>query len=360
MKSSDTPMTRLESQTRFWLLVLALFALVIWVLQPVLLPFIAGLAIAYFLAPVVNALAQKKIPRWLGAIAVLLGFCLLAALIGALIGPLIVSQANALIDALPGYVDKVHRQYGPAIERWLTRLPPSDVDKLRDAAGQSATTAAGWAGNLLKHIVTSGFAVIDTVMLMIVTPVVAFFTLRDWPALTRTIDSFLPRRHYDVIHSQLTEIDTTLSGFVRGQALVCLALGVIYSVGLTLTGLDYSAAIGVTAGVLSFIPFVGTAFGWITSLILAIVQFGDWWHIGMVIAVFVVGNSLESYVLTPRLVGSRVGLHPVWILFALIAGAKLMGFTGVLIAVPTAAVLGVLIRFLMRRYKSSRFYKDPL
>jgi len=351
---------RLETQTRFWFLAFIIFAGLVWLLKPVLLPFVAGLVIAYFLAPVVNILAKRGVPRWIGGLSVLLGFGLVAGAIVMLILPLISSQIGALINALPAYTEKVRSHYLPWIENWITRFPPEEVDKIRDAAGQSAAEVAGFFGNLLKNLVANGVRLIDTMAMMIVTPVVAFFTLRDWPTLTRIVDGIWPRRYYDVIKAQLAEIDSTLSGFIRGQALVCLSLGFIYSLGLTLTGLQYGAAIGVTAGVLSFIPYVGTVFGWGTSLILALVQFDDWHHIALVIGVFAGGHFLEAYVLTPKLVGHRVGLHPVWILFALITGVKLMGFLGILIAVPTAAVLGVLIRFLVKQYRASPMYQDVL
>lgn len=351
---------RLELQTRFWLITFAVFAGLVWLLQPVLLPFVAGLATAYFLAPVVNTLARHKVPRWAGSLGVLLAFGLIVSLVLMLILPMISSQIGALLNALPGAIEKIRNQYMPWVEHWVTQISPGDVDKIHNAATQSASEVAGFLGNMLKDLVANGVHLIDTIATMIVIPVVAFFVLRDWPMLTATIDSILPRRYYDVIHSQLNEIDSTLSGFIRGQALVCLALGSVYSVGLSFTGLDYSAAIGVTAGLLSFIPFVGTIFGWGTSLILALGQFGDWEHIAGVLVVFIFGHILESYVLTPKLVGQRVGLHSVWVLFALITGAKLMGFLGVLIAVPTAAVLGVLIRFMVRQYRNSPLYQDVL
>jgi predicted PurR-regulated permease PerM len=351
---------RLEAQTRFWLITFALFFAALWLLKPVLLPFIAGVALAYFLQPVVNMLERRGVPRWIGALGVMFGFLLIVALIVTLILPMITSQIGALVNAVPGYIEKLRSHYLPWFETWVARFEPDDVEKLRGAAGQQAGEIANWLGNLAKNIVSGGFAVIDALALAIITPVTAFFTLRDWPKLTETVDSLFPRRYYDVIMAQLAEVDSTLSGFIRGQALVCVALGLIYSTGLTLVGLKYSVAIGVTAGVLSFIPYVGTAFGWISSVILALVQFDDWMHIGMVVGVFVVGHFLEAYVLTPKLVGNRVGLHPIWILFALITGVKLMGFVGVLIAVPTAAVLGVLIRFLVRQYKASAVYKDAL
>ncbi|HEU0118257.1 MAG TPA: AI-2E family transporter [Alphaproteobacteria bacterium] len=346
---------------RFWSIAFILFFALLWLLKPVLLPFLIGMVIAYFLNPVVNYLTHKNLPRWAGSLGVLLGFGLIVGGILTLIMPLLETQVGALINAIPGYVEKFRGHYVPWMESWLSRFAPEDVDKLRDAATQSVGQTAGWIGNVAKHVVSGGIAIIDILALFIITPVVAFYMLRDWPKITESIDSLFPRRYYDVIHAQLDEIDQTLSGFIRGQALVCVALGAWYSIGLTLVGLQYGAAIGICAGVLTFIPYVGTSMGWITSLLVALSQYNDdWTHIGMVVGVFLVGHVLESYVLTPRLVGHRVGLHPVWILFALIAGAKLMGFTGVLIAVPVAAVLGVLTRFAIRQYKASPVYKDQL
>jgi len=354
-------MFNIESRTRFWFIVFILFCLAIWILKAVLLPFVAGLVIGYFLNPVVDFLARHKVPRWFGSLIVLATFVLIVVALGLLIIPMLNDQIGALVNEIPIYVQKIRNHYIPWIENWLARFSPDDVEKLRGAAGQSAGEAASWFANLFKEIISGGVAALDVVALAIITPVVAFYLLRDWPQLTSTIDSLLPRRHHRVINEQLGEINTTLSGFIRGQALVCLALGSLYSIGLSLTGLKYGAAIGITSGVFSFVPYVGTIFGWVTSLILALVQFDDnWVRIGMVAGVFYIGHVLEAYVLTPKLVGHRVGLHPVWVLFALISGAKLLGFTGVLIAVPTAAVIGVLTRFAVRSYKVSSLYRDPL
>ena len=350
-----------ESRTRFWLFVFLLLIAALWVLKPVLLPFLAGMVIAYFLNPVVDILTRRHVPRWLGSLVVLLLFVLVVVSLGVLILPMLNHQIGALLNSIPNYIQQIRMHYIPWFQTWLARFSPDDVERLRDAAGQSAGEAASFFANMMKNIISGSFAVIDVMALSIITPVVAFYLLRDWPKLTAAIDSSFPRRHYDVIREQLDTIDATLSGFIRGQALVCLSLGLLYSTGLSVVGLQYGVAIGVTSGVLSFIPYVGTIFGWVVSLILAFVQFeNDWVHIGMVAGVFYVGHVLEAYVLTPKLVGHRVGLHPVWVLFALITGAKLMGFTGVLIAVPTAAVLGVLARFAIGRYKESALYKDPL
>lgn len=361
-------MFRVESQSRFWLIVLAVFIAIIFLLKSMLLPFIIGMLVAYFLNPVVDKLSYRriiftniKIPRWLSALTVLGGFVLFAALILVLILPLLENQVGALLTAIPGYIEKFRDNFMPAIEKWLAQFEPEDVQKIRDAAGQSVSSAAGWIGNIFKNIVSTSFALFDIIALTIVTPVVAFYMLNDWPTITATIDSLIPQRYYEVIHMQLVEIDSTLSGFLRGQAIVCLILGCFYSLGLTFAGLKYGAVIGIVSGILTFIPYVGTGFGWISSLFLAMGQFdGQWSRIIPVIGVFFVGHILETYVLTPRFVGHRVNLHPVWILFALLAGAHLMGFTGVLLAVPVAAVLGVLIRFAVKQYRSSPVYKDLL
>lgn len=354
-------MIRIESQTRFWFIAFLVFCVVVWLLRPMLLPFLVGAAIAYFLNPVVNLLARRKIRRWLGTTIVMFAFIFGVSALLALITPLLETQLGALINAIPGYVDTFRATYVPWVEGWLARFEPEDIEKIRDAAGQSVGTATGLVGNFFKNIVSGGMALFDIIGLIVITPIVAFYMLRDWPKMVKAIDSLFPRRYYDVIKAQLKAIDETLSGFIRGQALVCLALGLIYSVGLTAAGLKYGAVIGIMAGVLSFIPFVGTTFGWVTSVILALVQFNhDLSRVGFVIAVFVVGQALEGYVLSPRLVGERVGLHPLWIMFALLAGGALMGFTGVLIAVPAAAVIGVLIRFGIHQYKTSKVYKDGL
>lgn len=336
--------------------VLVALVALLWALQPMLLPFVAGMAIAYFLAPVVQGLARLRVPRWLGSFVVLSGFILVMSAIGMLVVPLIVDQASSLIANVPGYVEEVRTHYLPWLETWIKKLAPRDYESLRGAASSSAADAAGVVGGVVKKIVSGGFVLLDALGLALITPIVAFLMLRDWPKITGAIDALFPRRYYDVIHGLLMEIDATLAGFVRGQAMVCMTLGVLYSVGLSLAGLQSSIAIGVTAGFLNFIPFMGTLFVWIASMIVALGQFNSAIDIGIVAAVLVVGNTLDAYLITPKIVGERVGLHPVWIVFALMAGAQLMGFTGVLIAVPTAAVTGVLIRYALKTYKSSAFY----
>jgi predicted PurR-regulated permease PerM len=349
-------MTQRMPQTRAWLTALAIFAALLWLLKPVLLPFIAGLAIAYFLNPVVDSLTRRKIPRWVGGLLVLLGFVSMAVLLVLLLAPLLQSQILALIDALPGYIVTLRAHVIPWAKHVAAKLSPDSVERLQDAAGQLAGSAAGWAGAVLKGLVSEGAALFNVLALLVVTPVVAFFLLRDWPRLAEHVDAMLPRRHYELIRATLRDIDRALSGFVRGQALVCLSLGLIYSIGLSFVGLKYGVTIGLIAGVLSFVPYVGSTFMLVSSLLLAIVQFDSAMPVFMVFLVFLIGQSLEGYVLTPKLVGDRIGLHPVWIIFALFAGGSLLGFVGVLIAVPVAAIAGVLVRLLFRLYRMSPLY----
>lgn len=341
---------------RFWLIVAVAFAVILWALRPMLLPFVAGATIAYFLDPIVERLTGWSVPRWLGTVIALLSFVLFVVLLLVLLVPLIQSQIEMLIQALPEYIATVQAKVMPTVYDWLHKLSPRDVERLRSAAGDYAGTAVQWVGNLLRSLVTKGFALFDIMTLLIITPVVAFYLLRDWPKVTHTIDMMVPRKQHGLFRRAFGEIDRTLSGFLRGQALVCLSLGIIYSVGLSLVGLNYGATIGIIAGVLSFIPYVGSGFGLIVSMILAFIQFDEATSIIMVFGVFMVGQILEGYVLTPKLVGDRVGLHPVWILFALFAGGSLLGFLGVLIAVPVAAIFGVLIRLGLSYYRASPLY----
>ncbi|MGQ9367636.1 AI-2E family transporter [Azospirillum sp. A39] len=344
-------------QVRFWLIGFALFVVVLWVLSGMLLPFVAGLAIAYFLDPLVDRLERARFPRWLGTTVVLLSFVLVLVVVVLLLLPLVQAQVVQLIDTLPHYAAVLRDRVEPLVERLVDEMSVEDVQRLRTAAGEYAGEAVVWIGRVLRTILTGGLALFDVLSVLFITPIVAFYLLRDWDVLVDSVDAWLPRMHAETIREQARQVDATLAGFLRGQASVCLALGAFYAVGLSLAGLNFGLVIGLLAGLLSFIPYVGTLFGFAASTGLALVQFDEWWRVGLVVGIFLFGQAVEGNVLTPRLVGGRVGLHPVWVMFALLAGGSLFGFVGVLIAVPVAAVIGVLTRFALRQYLQSPYYR---
>jgi predicted PurR-regulated permease PerM len=245
----------------------------------------------------------------------------------------------------------------PIIAQFKAQLSAAQIERLREAAGGYAGDVFGWLGGLVGGLFSGGVVVLNVLSLIVVMPVVAFYLLRDWDRIVAALDALLPRGTAEIVREQFREIDARLSGFVRGQAIVCLVLGTWYAAGLSLVGLDFGLLVGLGAGLISFVPYFGTAVGLGVGLGLALAQFGEWLPIALVVAVFVAGQVLEGFVLTPNLVGERVGLHPVWILFALMAGGGLMGFTGVVLAVPAAAAIGVIVRFAVERYLQSPLYR---
>ena len=347
-------------QSRFWLAAFAGFLLLVWLFSPVLLPFVAGLAIAYLLDPSVDRLELWGLPRWAATAAALLMFMLAIFLAALLLVPLIQAQVAHLLDVLPGYAARAREAITPLVENLVARLSPDDVARLRGAVGQHVGDVAGWIGGVVRGVLSSGVALFDVLSVLFITPIVAFYLLRDWDRLVAAVDSWLLRRHLDTVRAQCREIDATLAGFLRGQAAVCMALGGFYAVALSLAGLDFALVIGLLSGILSFIPYVGSLFGLAASVGLAALQFDELWRVGLVAGIFIVGQAAEGNFLTPKLVGDRVGLHPVWVMFSLLAGGALFGFLGVLLAVPVAASLGVVVRFLLRQYLASPLYRGTL
>jgi predicted PurR-regulated permease PerM len=240
------------------------------------------------------------------------------------------------------------------------RLGHDYVDeKLRDLVSGQAGAMLGFFASALSRVIGGGFALFNVLTLVVVTPVVAFYLLRDWPRVTAAVDGWLPRRYAGVIRAQAREVDRILSAWLRGQAMCCILLALFYAVALSIVGLDLGLIVGLMAGGLSFIPYVGTITGAVTSIGLAFAQFPTWTGVAMVAGVFIAGQILEGYVIYPRFLGDRVELHAVWVIFALFAGGAAFGFVGVLLAVPVAAIIGVLCRFWLRRYMRSPLYLDP-
>lgn len=340
----------------FWCGVLLSFLVLVRVLGSVLTPFVAGAGIAYVLNPVCNTLVRRGLSRSQAALAVLGVFVGVMVVAVIIVGPLLASQMMHFADQLPGYLDQVRAGIEPRLSHFLNTLSEADYLRMREVSAQYAGRAAGVVADLLGGIWQGGAALVGVVSLLLVVPVVAYYLLRDWPELLDRIDSWLPRAHAVTIRAEVRKVDRTLAGFLRGQATVCLTLGVYYALALTVLGLNFGLFIGLMTGLLGFIPFVGSTLGLVLSVILALLQFDTFTPVAVVVGIFALAQFTEGNFLTPKLVGGSVGLHPVWIIFALMAGGSLFGFVGLLLAVPVAAVLGVLIRFVLARYLESSYY----
>ncbi|HVO15054.1 MAG TPA: AI-2E family transporter [Alphaproteobacteria bacterium] len=341
---------------RFWLITLVVVCVLLYLLRGALLPFVAGMAIAYFLDPAADRLEKWGCSRTLATTIITLAFALVVIALLVLIVPVLSDQVSDLVKNLPSYADALKGALSRVIGVLQERLPPDQAANLRDTITQHIGDALKWLGGLVGSIWSGGVALAETLSLIFVTPVVTFYLLKDWDRMVARIDGWLPRDNAEVIREQMRLIDQRLAGFVRGQSLVCLSLGCFYAVALSLAGLKFGLVVGLVAGILSFIPYVGTIVGFVSSVGLALAQSDNWQYHLLIVGIFVVGQVMEGNFLSPKLVGDRVGLHPVWIIFALFAGAALLGFLGVLLAVPVAAMIGVLGRFALQRYLASPLY----
>ena len=349
-----------RGQLAFWLIGFALFLLALYLLRGILLPFVAGMAVAYMLDPICDWLERHRCSRLWATTIVSIGFGIVVVVALLVLVPLLERQVIDFAGRLPGYVNTAADRLLPQLQIIAERLGIGSLADLRSSVSTQIGGIMSWIGAALIHIVSSGVAFANLLSLLFITPVVAFYLLRDWDHFVARIDDLLPRAHRETIRAQLRQIDRNLAGFARGQASVCLALAIYYAAGLSLVGLEFGLVVGLGIGLISFIPYVGSITGLVVSLGIALAQFPTWGPVFLVLGVFVVGQILEGYVLTPRLVGNRVGLHPVWVIFALLAGGALFGFVGLLLAVPTAAVIGVLVRFGVQQYLASRYFRgDP-
>jgi predicted PurR-regulated permease PerM len=344
-----------DRKAAFWFSGFAFFALLLYLLSGVLAPFIAGLAVAYFFDPLADRFEDAGLSRGLSAGVVILTFLGLTAAILILLFPLLQGQVIGLLSRVPDLMEFLLEQKQFVLDLLNEQLSIGEIDNLHGATSY-AGNVLGWLGGLLQDVWSGGLAFFNLLSLLVITPLVAFYLLRDWDKIVARFDELLPRNSAKTFREQLSAIDDTIAAFVRGQASVCLVLGIFYSSTLTIAGLDFGLLVGLSTGFLAFIPYVGAAIGLVVGTGLALSQFTDWLPIFLVIAIFLVGQTAESYVLTPRMVGGRVGLHPIWVIFSLLAGGSVFGFTGVLLAVPVTAVIGVLVRFATGRYLESPLY----
>jgi predicted PurR-regulated permease PerM len=343
-------------QLRFWLIGLVVFLVGVYLLRAILLPFVAGMAIAYFLDPACDRLERWRLSRTAATSVVTLIFAILVILALVLFVPLIADQLSQFLATLPELLNRAHNKLLPFYTRWQQRFDLPDLTDLATLARDRMGSALSWLGQGVANLVRGGMAIANLLSLVFITPVVTFYLLRDWDRITAKLDALLPRHHAGVIRAQAQEIDRTLAGFARGQATVCLVLATYYASGLMLVGLPFGLVVGMAAGFLTFIPYVGALTGFVVGMAIALVNFDTWSGPIAVAAIFGIGQVLEGNFLTPKLVGDRVGLHPVWIIFALLAGGTLFGFLGLLLAVPSAAAIGVLVRFALARYLESPVY----
>ena len=347
-----------EKYVIFWLLVAALGCALLFSVRGILLPFVAGAAIAYFLDPVADRLEKIGFSRLWATVLILSIFAICTFLLLVTLVPFLVRECREIITELPATVQTL-RQFLSEVYQNITgkelKMDGFDLEKtLKEASEQSSMELT----SLLRGLWDGGLALVTSLSLLIVTPVVAFYLLLDWDRMVTLIDSWLPRAHVSTIRGLAVKINQTLNGFVRGQLTVCFLLACFYSIGLLAVGLKYGLLIGVTAGFLSFIPYLGSAIGLLLSTAMAISQFWpDWPSIAMVLGVFIAGQVIEGNLLQPKIVGDQVNLHPVWLIFALFVFGYLMGFVGMLVAVPLAATIGVLVRFFLGQYLESELYK---
>jgi predicted PurR-regulated permease PerM len=346
-----------ERHIVFWLVALVAFIALLWLLSPILLPFVIGLALAYVLDPLANRLRRHGVSRLVAALIILCGFVLVLGLLLLLIVPVLAKQVSGFIDNAPAYAQRLQGLISNPEYPWLKRLVGDNLVGTDKSVGDLMNQAMVYLTGVLASLWAKGQALISIFSLVIVTPVVAFYLICDWDSMTSAVDSLIPLPQRETVRALGREIDATISAYVRGQSGVCLILGSYYAVGLTLAGLSFGLLIGVVSGLISFIPYLGSLTALVLSLGVAVAQFfPDWSPILIVAGVVLVGQFLEGNVLAPKLVGDSVGLHPVWLMFALFAFGYLFGFVGLLLAVPLAAAGGVLTRFAIRRYRESPLY----
>ncbi len=341
-----------QKQMQFWGLFTVLFSVILWALGDVLLPFVLGGAIAYFLDPVADRLERSGLSRALATTVITICSVLVFVIMILAVVPTLVAQAASLIDTLPQLVRDLQAFVNA---RFPSLLQPDGV--VHDALKSAGEFLQTKGPEIFQGALSSASSLLNVVMLLVIVPVVAFYMLLDWDNMIAEVDSLLPRDHQPTVRLLAKQVDVTLASFVRGMGTVCLILGTYYAVALMIVGLQFGLVVGFIAGLVTFIPYLGALIGGVLAIGLALFQFwGDWLSICLVAGIFAIGQMIEGNVLTPKLVGKSVGLHPVWLLLALSVFGALFGFIGMLVAVPVAAAIGVLARFVATQYTTSKLY----
>jgi predicted PurR-regulated permease PerM len=362
----------------YWIWVTALIVIIsfLFFVSNILMPFVVGLAVAYFLDPLADGLERFGLSRAMSTILIMVLFFATVVLVLVLLFPLLQDQFVRLLDKLPSLVQNFEHWLEPIKTIVLAGLPPRELVglsndsnsygvSLKELAGLSngsnsyGASVVEWFGGILTGILRGGIIIFNAFSLILVTPVVSFYLLRDWDKIVAKIDGWLPLNSAPSIRIIAGDIDSTIAGFVRGQGSVCLLLSIFYGIALTSIELDFGLIIGIATGLISFVPYFGMLLGMAVALVIVISQYGEFLQVVILLFVFGIGQVIESMFLTPKLVGEKVGLHGVWVIFALMVGGGSFGFTGLLLAVPVAATIGVLVRFSISRYLESTLYSDP-
>ena len=356
--ASEAASLAFRRQIFFWLATAVLLALFLYVFSGILLPFVAGMVLAYFLDPVADRLQRLGLSRLMATVVILIAFIVIVVLAFIILVPVLATQMADFARKLPEYLTRLQSLLTSFDPKWLEQKFGVNASGLRDGLNSLLTSGFGLLSTVFTSIWSSGVALVSVISLFVVTPVVAFYMLLDWDRMVAVVDSWVPRDYVQTVRAIARDINTATAGFVRGQGTLCLVLGAMYATGLTFTGLNFAILIGLFAGLISFIPYVGSLTGLVLAVGVAFVQFWpDWTMVLAVAGVFFVGQFIEGNILQPRLVGKSVGLHPVWLMFALFAFGALFGFVGLLIAVPASAAVAVLVRFAIARYLESPLYK---
>lgn len=347
-------------QILFWTSVAVLLCLTLWLLQDILLPFVLAWAIAYLLNPVVNKLGDMGLGRCSATIVILGAFTAVLSLFAIIVGPILYDEMSEIIKNMPRYMDQVESWLMPYIERAKLFIDQQSLTTNggQKSLGQYASSLFSASGTVFGGLAAGGAAIGNFVSTLILTPVLAFFMMRDWPQMMSWLKSLIPKPYESEVLQILSDIDQKIAGFVRGQIMVALFLGILYALACTLAGLKYGFLIGFVAGLLNVVPMFGSVIGLVVGVAVAYLQSADLIYTAIIAAIFLGGQLLEGNVLTPKLVGESVGMHALWIFFSLMAGAALLGVTGMLIAIPLVASMGVLINFGLEKYKDSAFYVE--
>lgn len=334
----------------FWLVGILAICAFIYSISSILLPFVVGIIAAYFLNPTAVKIQKLGFSRGISSILIITSFFLVILLTTILVVPVLYEQFLTFLHAIPTYINYVTDKIVPEFSRMLNKIDPEAVDRAKESAGDVSGYALKIGASVAGNLWTSGMAMLNILSLLFVTPIVTFYMLRDWDTITSKVNSWLPRKHAPIIRKQIHEIDLILSGYIRGQTHVCIIFGIYHAIALTIIGLQFGLFIGLATGLLLFIPYVGALFGFGVGMLVAFFQFGDLQHMMMVAGIFLAGQVLESTIITPNLVGGSVRLHPVWVMFGLLAGGAMFGLLGVFMAIPVTAVIGVLARFFIGKY----------